>query len=358
MMNNKEYITREKEIIKKINQVNQILKEKNVKVEYSMYNQNSIGKILEKNDIYSSNILSGIFVRNHTCDAKYMIDDVVNSYNIKNKISIEENFNIKISDLEDASVEELAQFFGNMDNHEIIGFGKNKKYQLCYRGKNNQNEDIEIIAAYGNEKKYKARTIVTKIGLNGAIEKSYTEDLISNTIQKEYVTGIEIKTPEIYTVFENTKIDNVERKYTIRSLGNENTNYQVVSKNKDFSTINSVNFETKYSSFSENDGKVENAKGKLVCRINPETGRIVKPDFSGVKNLAVAALKSEEFYNKYKNYPTIKVDSKTGNFIVEGEPTEIIDINLDRVLKNAKNSFNTNNNGVIFLQSNNSRKIY
>ena len=173
-MSEQEYSIREKAIVDKLNKVNNVLANKKIKVTYSVYNYNGIASKLEKTDLYGADVSNALFVRNHVCDSKYMVDNVVNSCNLKGNVEIEESFNTKISDIENAELEDLIEYFGNMDNHEIIGLGKNKQYQILYKGIDTKGQNIEIKATYGKNNKYNVRKSATKIGADGTIQKIYS----------------------------------------------------------------------------------------------------------------------------------------------------------------------------------------
>lgn len=356
-MSRQEYSIRENAIIKKINQVNNALKEKNIKINYSVYNYNGIASKLEKTDLYSTDVSNAVFSRVHTCNSKYMIDEVVNSCNIQNNIEIEEFFNTKISDIETATVEELVEYFGNLNNHEIIGFGNNKSYKILYKGIDNLKQSVEITATYGIKNKYKIRTSLTQIGNDGTIQKAYTDktinydDSFENEYEKIFSQGVEYKTPETYSLVEKSINTKGINRFKINCLGNSDTNYSIVSNDEAFQTLNFVKYGEFKDNYSEVNGKIQSATGRLACRINVENNAIIKPNFSSVTNLADASKVTYDFYKKYKTNPVIKLDNENLKVVIEGAQNDIGGLNIDIVTENAMNMFNINKNFVIETRS-------
>lgn len=354
-MSNKEYSIREQNIIKKLNKVNTILESNKIQVQYSVYNYNGIANKLEKTDLYSTDVTNSVFLRTHKCKAKYMIDKIVNSCNLQETVTIEESFNTKISDIENSSVEELVTYFGNMNNHEYIGLGKNKNYQISYKGINNCGQDIEILATYGNQYDYKIRTSATQINKDGTISKVYSDKkVICNnnyeTKQDIITQGIETRNPEIYSVLEKSVDENGKNVFKINCIGNQKNNFSIVSSDDTFKKIDSVNYGFYDGKYYEYKGKVANASGKLSCRIDVEKNSIVKPNFIGVTSIVEARKLSNEYQSKYKSYPIINYDSKLSKFIVEGNKEDISKLNLDKVLENAKVNFDIAENSNIKIR--------
>lgn len=352
-MSRQEYSIRENAIIKKINQVNNALKGNNIKINYSVYNHNGIASKLEKSDLYSTDVSNAVFSRVHTCNSKYMVDEVVNSCNIQNNIEIEEFFNTKISDIESASVEDLVEYFGNLNNHEIIGFGKNKSYKILYKGIDNLKQSVEITASYGVKNKYKIRTSLTQIGTDGTIQKAYTDKTINydettvNEYEKVFSQGVEYKTPESYSLVEKSINTKGVNKFKINCLGNSDTNYSIVSNDEGFKTLDSVKYGEFKDNYFESNGKIEKASGKLACRINVENNTIIKPNFSSVTNLADASKVTHDFYKTYKTNPVIKLDNENSKIVIEGSQNDIGGLNLETITKNAGKMFNINKKIVI-----------
>jgi len=344
-MSKREYSIREKEIISKINKVNNVLRDRKIKINYSVYNYNGIASKLEKSDLYGSDVSDAVFIRIHTCDAKYMVDSVVNSYNLKNNVDIEECFNTKISDIENADIDDLVDFFGNMNNHEIRGFGKNREYQIAYKGIDKENQEIEIKAWYGAKDKYKIRQSVTKVGIDGVIKKEYLDKTINfdekdlNAFEKQFAQGVEEKSPESYSLVENYVDGKGNKKFQIECVGMGNINYQITSGDNDFKNLNSVNYAGKAGNYYEYYGRIEKSSGKLSCRIDMNTGSVVKPNFSSVKNIVDANKVCNDYYNKYKNSPIVKIDDKANKIIIQGRNSELYKLNLDQVEKSVKENF-------------------
>lgn len=361
-MANKEYSTREQEIIKKLNKVNNALKDKNIKVQYSVYNYNGIASKLEKTDLYSTDVTNSVFLRTHKCKSNYMIDKIVNSCKLKDDISIEESFNTKISDIENASIEDLIAYFGNMENHEIVGLGKNKKYQISYKGINDIGQEIEILATYGNNYDYKIRTSVTKINRDGTISKVYSDKKIScynnYEIKQDIITqGIESRNPESYSILEKSIGKNGKNIFKINCLGNQKSNFSVIANDESFKDVDSISYGINNVNYNEHKGKIEKATGKLSCRIDVQNNSIVKPNFIGATNISEASKITDEYYKKYKNYPIIKFDSKSAKFIVEGESSVISKLNLNEVLENAKENFDLGLNSDIKIVTKDCGKV-
>lgn len=343
-MSNKEYSAREQNIIKKLNKVNTILENKKIKIQYSVYNYNGIASKLEKTDLYSTDVTNSVFLRTHKCKANCMIDKIVNSCNLQENVTIEECFNTKISDIENASVEELVAYFGDMDNHEYMGLGKNKNYKISYKGMNNCGQDIEILATYGNECDYKIRTSVTQINKDGTISKVYSDKKVTcnnnyETKQNIITQGIESRNPESYSVLEKNIGENGKKIFKINCLGNQKSNFSVIANDESFKDVDSISYGINDVNYYENKGKIEKATGKLACRIDAQNNSILKPNFIGATNISEASKITDEYYNKYKNYPIINFDSKASKFIVKGEASIISKLNLNEVLENAKENF-------------------
>ena len=342
-MSKREYSIREKAIIDKINKVNNILESKRIKINYSVYNYNGLASKLEKTDLYNTDVSNAVFLRTHVCDAKYMIDSVVNSCNLKNYVEIEESFNAKISDIEKASLDDLVDFFGNMQNHEVIGFGKNKEYQITYKSKDIEGQDVEIKAWYGNKNKYKIRKSVTKIETDGTIQKVFSDKSINfdenDSSDRVLAQGIESRNPEFYSLIEKQTDVNGDSSFKLNCISNNNVNYQIVSKDDNFKSLDSINYVGKYSNYYEYKGKIEKASGKLACRIDVESGEVVKPNFSKVKNIVSANKVCSEYYEKYKNSPIVKIDNKANKIVIQGKNTELYKLNFNKVEENVKNVF-------------------
>ena len=344
-MSEREYSTREKQIIEKINKVNNILANKKIKVKYSVYNYSGMAMKLQKSDFYGADVSNALFSRVHTCNAKYMIDEVVNSYKLKNNIEIEENFNTRVSDIEKASIEELVEYFGNMDNHELIGIGNNKEYQISYKGVDSDNQDVEIKAWYGNKNKYKVRIALKKIKEDGAIETTFFDKSINfdkndyNYYENFASQGVELKTPDSYALMEKeTNFDGVD-KFKISCVGKNDINYQIVANDKKFKKVDSVNYIGKFSNYYEYKGKIEKANGKLACRVDIENNNVIKPNFSSVQNIVDANKVCYDYYNKYKNYPIIRIDNKSNKIIIEGKKSSLYKLNFDQVENSVKDNF-------------------
>lgn len=364
-MSKREYSIREKAVIDKINKVNNVLSARKIKINYSVYNYNGIASKLEKSDLYNTDVSNAVFVRVHTCDSKYMIDSVVNSCNLQNNVEIEECFNTKISDIEKANLDDLVEFFGNMDNHEIKGFGKNKEYQITYKSIDAQGQDVEIKAWYGSKNKYKIRKARTKIEKDGTIQKVYSDQAVNfdendyGNIDEVLSQGIESRSPENYSLVEKQTDVNGNNKFRLNCIGNEDVNYQVISNDDKFNSLDSINYSAKYSNYYEYKGKIEKASGKLACRIDVENGKVVKPNFSKVKNIAGANEVCYQYYKKYKNYPIVKIDNKSNKIIIQGKNTELYKLNFNQVEENVKNVFeNYLNKGYVIETVSNSTKKY
>ena len=341
-MSKREYSIREKEIVNKINSLNNRLEDRNIKVCYSVYNYNGIASKLEKTELYGADVSNAIFTRVHTCRAKYMVDEVVSSQNLKNNIELEENFNIKVSDIEKANLEDLVSFFGNMDNHETIGFGQNKEYKIVYKGTDVDGQNVEIKAWYGNKAKYKIRKSSIKIVNDGSIETTFSENVVNWDSEKGedvLVEGIESKNPESYCLIENETDLEGNKKYKINCVGKENVNYQLVAKDKNFKKIDVVNYTGKTSNYYEYKGKIEKASGKLACRIDVANGTLVKPNFESAKTIVDANKVCDNYYKTYKNYPKVKIDEKKNKIIIQGKNTELYKMNLDKVEESVKANF-------------------
>lgn len=364
-MSKREYNIREKKIVNKINKVNNALASNKIKINYSIYNYNGIASKLEKSDLYGADVSDAVFLRVHTYDSKYTVDDVVNSYNLKNTVEIEEAFNAKISDIENASIEELVEYFGNMGNHEVRGFGNNKEYQITYKGVDAQGQNVEIKAWYGNKKKYKVRKSMIKIGKDGTIEKVYSDRAINfdestnNYCEKVLTQGVESKNPESYLLVAKETDLAGKDKFKINCVGNGNVNYQIVSSDGEFKKIDSVNYIGKFTNYYEYQGKIEKASGKLACRIDVQNNTVVKPDFSSVKNIVDANKVCDEYYNKYKFSPKVKIDDNANKIIIEGKNTELYKLNFNQVEDTVKASFeNYLNKGYVIETVTNSSKKY
>lgn len=352
-MSRQEYSIREKAIIQKINQVNNVLKDRKIQIKYSVYNYNGIASKLEKSDLYSTDVSNAVFLRVHSCDAKYMIDEVVNSCNIQNNIEIEETFNTKISDIESASVDDIVAYFGNMNNHETIGFGKNKTYKISYKGIDNLKQNVEISAFYGEKNKYKIRTSLTQIEKDGTIQKAYSDRTInydeknSNEFEKVSSQGIEYRTPESYSVVEKSTNSKGINEFKINCLSNSDTNYSIVAQDDSFKNLESVKYGEFKNRYFEANGKIQKASGKLACRVDVENNTIIKPNFSSITNLADASKVTDDFYQKYKAKPVIKYDTENLKLVIEGNQNDIAGLNLDTITENAGKLFNINKNFVV-----------
>lgn len=344
-MSKREYSIREKEIITKLNKVNGVLASRNIKINYSVYNYNGIASKLEKSDLYGADVSNAVFVRVHSYDSKYTTDNVVNSYNLKNSVEIEESFNAKISDIENAEIEDLIEYFGNMANHEVRGFGNKKEYQITYKGVDNQGQNVEIKAWYGNKNKYKIRKSMVKIGVDGTIEKFYTDRAINFDEEKnEYcekvlAQGVESQNPESYSLVAQ-EVDAVgKNKFKVSCVGNGNVNYQAVSDDVDFQKIDSVNYTGKFTNYYEYKGKIEKASGKLACRIDLQNNKVVKPDFSKVKNIVDANKVCDNYFNTYKFSPKVKIDDRANKIIIEGNKKALYKLNFNQVEETVKANF-------------------
>lgn len=344
-MSEQEYSIREKAIVDKLNKVNNVLASKKIKVNYSVYNYNGIASKLEKSDLYGADVSNAIFVRNHVCDAKYMVDSVVNSCKLTGNIEIEESFNTKVSDIENASIDELVEYFGNMDNHESIGLGKNKQYQILYKGIDSKGQNIEIKAVYGKSNKYNVRRSATKIGKDGSIQKIYSDKALKydennyKFFENILTEGVEYRTPESYEVVEKETDYDGKNRFKLNCLGNGNTNFQLISSDYKFKKLDSVNYVGKTTNYFEYNGKIEKASGKLACRIDATNSSVVKPNFSEVKNIADASKICDEYYKKYKSSPIVKIDEKSNKIIIEGKNTDLYKLNFNKVEESVKENF-------------------
>lgn len=344
-MSKREYSVREKEIINKLNKVNSALADRKIKINYSVYNYNGIASKLEKSDLYGADVSNAVFLRVHTCDSKYMIDSVVNSYKLENEIEIEECFNTKISDIERATTEDLIEYFGNMDNHETIGIGQNKEYKIIYRGLDKNKQDIEIKAWYGKKNKYKVRLAITKVEGDGSIETTFFDKAINfdnddyNYYEDFASQGIEKKTPDSYVLEEKeTNFAGVD-KFKISCVGKGDANYQIIASDKKYKKIDSVNYTGKTGNYYEYQGRIEKASGKLACRFDMENNKVVKPNFSSVQNIVDANKVCFDYYNKYKNLPIVKIDNKANKIIIQGKKSDLYKLNFDQVEDTVKSNF-------------------